>query len=60
MFLEKVLGELVLEADFLVLVLGVEVLRVEEVVAFLERRETKPSIDLFLSIDYNYNIWRLS
>ena len=27
-----------------------------EEVAFLERRETSPSIDLFLSIVYNYNI----
>ena len=25
---------------------------------FLERRETSPSIDLFFSIVYNYNIWR--
>ena len=28
----------------------------EEEVAFLERRETSPSIDLFFSIVYNYNI----
>ena len=32
----------------------------ERVVAILARREVSPSIDLFLSIFYNYNIWRLS
>ena len=44
--------------DFRVVV-GVLVFGVE-VVAFLERREVSPSIDLFLSIVYNYSIWRLS
>ena len=36
--------------------LGVDFLTVEEVVVFLRRRGARPSIDLFLSIVYNYTI----
>ena len=52
--LAVVLGLAVAVLD-LVVVFGV----VEEVVAFLERRVERPSIDLFLSIVYNYNIMAL-
>ena len=47
-------------ADWVVLValvaLGVDFLATEEVVVFLGRRGARPSIDLFLSIVYNYTI----
>ena len=56
-FLTGVLTLVVLAEDLVLVVdfLGVDFL-LEEVAACLERRVANPSIDLFLSIVYNYNI----
>ena len=54
------LGVVLVEVFLVVLVaLVVVFLAVEEAVAFLGRRGARPSIDLFLSIVYNYNIMAL-
>ena len=58
-FLGVVLAAVVLVAGFLVVLVVLALVvfwDTEEVVAVLERRELRPSIDLFLSIVYNYNI----
>ena len=62
--LVTVLGLAVVDLTVLGLVVVVDlvalVVFVAEDAAVLERRGARPSIDLFVSIVYNYSIWRLS